>query len=158
MYSVSLLKIHLVIRLFYHPCYSWDRQPPYSHYISYVLFTTFVSTSVHSMYLHNMSIQEIIKIWIQEAHVLFQGNSDCKDLLSKSLKCDKGSSLGERQYSVLFNPCLSFVCDEAFPGDQLYIYRSGNRPSKQRQFISLSTKLSHGFKPCTETDCLVTLH
>lgn len=130
-----------------------------SHYISYVLFTLFVSDLIaHRVYLHNMPIQEIIKTWIQEAHVLFQGNSICKDLLCLSLKCDKVSSLGERQYYVLFKPCLSFVYDKAFCRNQLYIYRSGNRPSKKRQSISLSTKLGHGFKPCSETGCLVTLH
>lgn len=123
-----------------------------------VLFTPFVSDLIaHRVYLHNMPIQEIIKIWIQEAHVLFQGNSICNDLLCLSLKCDRGSSSGERQYYVLFKPCLSFVYDKAFCRDQLYIYRSGNRPSKERQSISLSTKLGHGFKPCSKTGCRVTL-
>lgn len=80
--------------------------------------------------------------------MLFQGNSDCKDLLCLSLQCDKGSSLGERQDYVLFKPCLSFVHDKAFCRDQLYAYRPRNRLSKERQSITLSTKLGHGFKPC----------
>lgn len=41
--------------------------------------------------------------------MLFQGNSNCKELLCLSLKCDKGSSLGERQYYVLFKTYLSFA-------------------------------------------------
>lgn len=130
------------------------------HYILLVLFKAFVVGDLiaHRVYLHSISIQEVIKIWIQEGHMLFQGNSNCKDLLCLSLKCDKGSLLGERQYYMLFKRCLSFVYDKAFCRDQLYIYRSGNRPSKERQSISLSTKLGPGFKPCSETDCLVTLH
>lgn len=72
-------------------------------------------------YFCNTSVQEIIKTWIQEAHVLFQGNSVCKDSLSLGLKSDKGSSLGGRQYSVLFNPSCHLCMTKPFPGTSFII-------------------------------------
>lgn len=96
-----------------------------------------------------------------------QEKSDCKKLHAfprqfKLQRCAllvsqvwQEQPLGERQDNVLVKPHSSFVYDKPFWKDQLYIYRLGNRHSKERQSNSFSIEWRHGFQPCSETHCLV---
>lgn len=89
--------------------------------ISHVLFTSFVSNH-YTQLEWTRTIQQTGKIWLQEAHMLFHGNSNCRGVLCLSLKCDKSSSLGERQDDVLVKPHSSFVWQTLLQGPALHLH------------------------------------